>query len=193
MQREDGRPTNGFLPAYGTITDTPYGRIDRRLNAGEPGVDHLKRTQSSLGWLLSHQINSDWKFTQNYKYTHLDLDQVNTFAYGSDGDGRSRALHLHRWHLQEPLPGQPHHRQAQAVRQHPAAAHLRIDYLKSDTDGLNNGFGFVPGLDMFNPVYGAPFDITGTPYGLHSKQWGAYASTQLRVGSHWNFKRRHPP
>lgn len=188
VQREDGRPTNGFLPAYGTITDTPYGRIDRRLNAGEPGVDHLKRTQASFGWLLSHQINSDWKFTQNYKYTHLDLDQVNTFAYGSDNnrtlargytytDGTSKSHYL-----DNRISGKI--KLSDSIQLRPT---FGIDYLKSDTDGLNNGFGSVPGLDMFNPVYGAPFDITGTPYGLHSKQWGAYASTQLRIGSHWNF------
>ena len=188
VQREEGRPTNGFLPAYGTIIDTPYGRIDRRLNAGEPGVDELKRTQASAGWLLSHKFNQDWKFTQNYKYTNLDLNQTNTFAYGSDGDrellrgysytdGKSKSHYLDnrisgRWRLSDKVQLLPI---------------LGVDYLKSDTDGLNNGFGMAPNLDMFNPQYGKPFDVTGTPYGLHSKQWGAYASTQLRLGDHWNF------
>ncbi|WP_240939386.1 TonB-dependent siderophore receptor [Diaphorobacter sp. HDW4A] len=188
VQREDGTPTNGFLPAYGTIIDTPYGRIDRRMNPGEPGFDYLKRTQASAGWMLSHQINNDWKFAQNYKYTNLDLDQVNTFAWGSDGNrqlmrgytytnGKSKTHYL-----DNRISGKL--RLSDSVQLLPV---LGIDYLKSDTDGLNNGFGFVPGLDMFNPVYGTPFDVTGTPYGLHSKQWGAYASTQMRVGSHWNF------
>ncbi|MFE1571838.1 TonB-dependent siderophore receptor [Comamonas odontotermitis] len=188
IQREDGRPTNGFLPAYGIIIDTPYGRIDRRLNAGEPGVDQLKRTQSSLGWLLSHQFNQDWKFTQNYKYTNLDLDQTNTFAYGSNGDRELRRGYTYTdgkaktHYLDNRISGRL--RLGDSVQLLPT---FGIDYLKSDTDGLNNGFGAVPNLDMFNPVYGAPFDVTGTPYGLHSKQWGAYASTQMRVGSHWNF------
>lgn len=188
IQHEDGRPTNGFLPAYGTIIDTPYGRIDRRFNAGEPGVDQLKRTQSSLGWLLSHKFNQDWKFTQDYKYTNLDLDQTNTFAYGSNGDrellrgytftdGKSKSHYL-----DNRISGRL--RLGDSVQLLPT---FGIDYLKSDTDGLNNGFGMVPNLDMFNPVYGAPFAVTGTPYGLHSKQWGAYASAQMRVGSHWNF------
>ncbi|UBB17089.1 TonB-dependent siderophore receptor [Comamonas odontotermitis] len=188
IQREDGRPTNGFLPAYGIIIDTPYGRIDRRLNAGEPGVDQLRRTQSSLGWLLSHQFNQDWKFTQNYKYTNLDLDQTNTFAYGSNGDRELRRGYTYTdgkaktHYLDNRISGRL--RLGDSVQLLPT---FGIDYLKSDTDGLNNGFGAVPNLDMFNPVYGAPFDVTGTPYGLHSKQWGAYASTQMRVGSHWNF------
>ncbi|WP_395027266.1 TonB-dependent siderophore receptor [Comamonas odontotermitis] len=188
IQREDGRPTNGFLPAYGTIIDTPYGRIDRRFNAGEPGVDQLKRTQSSLGWMLSHKFNQDWKFTQNYKYTNLDLDQTNTFAYGSDGDRELRRGYTYTdgksksHYLDNRISGRL--RLGDGVQLLPS---FGIDYLKSDTDGVNNGFGAAPNLDMFNPVYGAPFDVTGTPYGLHSKQWGAYASTQMRVGSHWNF------
>ena len=188
VQHEDGTPTNGFLPAYGTITDTPYGRIDRRLNPGEPGVDHLKRTQASAGWLLSHKINDDWKFSQNYKYTNLDIDQVNTFAYGSDNnrqllrgytytDGKSKTHYL-----DNRISGKL--RLSDSVQLLPT---FGIDYLKSDTDGLNNGFGPVPNIDMFNPVYGAPFSVSGNPYALHSKQWGAYASTQMRIGSHWNF------
>ena len=188
IQREDGTPTNGFLPAYGTITNTPYGRIDRRLNPGEPGADYLKRTQASAGWLLSHKFNQDWKFTQNYKYTNLDLDQVNTFAYGSDGnrdllrgytytDGKSKT-HF----LDNRISGKL--KLSDSVQLLPT---FGVDYLKSDTDGLNNGFGSAPNLDMFNPVYGTPFAISGSPYNQHSKQWGAYASTQMRVGSHWNF------
>lgn len=188
IQREDGRPTNGFLPAYGTIIDTPFGRVDPRMNIGEPSVDHLKRTQSSIGWLLSHEIDKDWKFSQNYKYTNLDLDQVNTFAYGSDNnrtlsrgytftDGKSKT-HF----LDNRISGRL--RLADKVELLPT---FGIDYLKSDTDGLNNGFGFAPPLDMFNPVYGTPFSVSGTPYQLHSKQFGAYASTQLRVGNNWNF------
>ena len=188
VQHEDGRPTNGFLPAYGTIMDTPYGRIDRRLNPGEPGVDQLKRTQTSAGWLLSHKFNQDWKFSQNYKYTNLNLDQTNTFAYGSDGkrellrgytytDGTSKS-HF----LDNRISGRL--RLSDSVQLLPT---FGIDYLKSDTDGQNNGFGLAPNLDMFNPVYGTPFAVTGSPYELHSKQWGAYASAQMRVGSHWNF------
>lgn len=188
VQREDGRPTNGFLPAYGTIIDTPYGMIDRRLNAGEPGMDRLKRTQVSAGWTLSHQITDDWKFSQNYKYSRLDLDQFNVFAYGSDGnrellrgytytDGKTNNHYIDnrvsgKWRLADGIEALPT---------------IGFDYLKSDTSGLNNGFGLVPNLDMFNPTYGAPFTVSGTSYDLNSTQWGLYAATQVRVGSNWNF------
>lgn len=188
IQHEDGRPTNGFLPAYGTIIGTPYGMIDRRLNAGEPDFDRLKRTQVSAGWLLSHEISDDWTFTQNYKFSRLSIDQKNVFAYGSDGnrellrgytftDGSTR-----NHYIDNRVSGKL--RLSDNIELLPTVG---FDYLKSDTSGQNNGFGLVPNLDMFAPVYGAPFTVNATPYDLHSKQLGVYASAQLRVGKNWNF------
>lgn len=188
FQHEDGRPTNGFLPAYGTIIDTPYGRIDRRTHAGEPGFDRLKRTQLSAGWLFSHELSEDWTFTQNYKFSKLDIDQRNVFAYGSDGnrellrgytltDGDTR-----NHYIDNRLSGKL--RLGDDIELLPT---IGFDYLKSNTSGLNNGFGAAPNLDMFAPVYGAPFAVDATPYDLDTRQLGVYASAQLRVGERWNF------
>lgn len=188
IQREDGTPTNGFLPAYGTIIGTPYGKIDRRMNPGEPGFDQLKRTQLSAGWLFSHEFNDDWTFKQNYKFSKLDVDQQNVFAYGSDGnrellrgytytDGSTR-----NHYIDNRLSGKV--KLGDNVELRPVVG---FDYLKSDTSGQNNGFGLAPNLDMFAPVYGAPFAVDATPYDLDTRQLGLYASTQLRVGERWNF------
>lgn len=188
IQHEDGRPTNGFLPGYGTIIDTPYGRIDRRLNAGEPDFDRLKRTQTSAGWLFSHELTDDWTFTQNYKYSKLELDQRNVFAFGSDGgrellrgysltDGTTR-----NHYIDNRLSGRM--LLADNIELLPTVG---VDYLKSDTSGRQNGFGPAPNLDMFDPVYGTPFPVTATPYDLDTRQLGVYASTQLRLGQRWQF------
>ncbi|MDN5874174.1 MAG: TonB-dependent siderophore receptor [Sinobacteraceae bacterium] len=188
IQREDGIPTNGFLPAYGTIIDTPYGMIDRRTNPGEPDFDQLKRTQLSAGWLFSHEFNDDWTFTQNYKYSKLDVDQHNVFAWGSDGDrellrGYTYTAGSTRTHyIDNRIGGKL--KLGNDVELLPVVG---FDYLKSNTSGQNNGFGWAPNLDMFEPVYGAPFDVAATPYNLDTKQLGVYASAQLRVGERWNF------
>lgn len=188
IQREDGRPTNGFLPLYGTIKDTPYGKIDRRLNAGEPGFDYLKRTQISAGWLFSHKLTPDWTFTQNYKYSHLDIDQRNVFAYNSDGNRsllRGYSLtdgSTNNHYVDNRIKGRV--RLGDSVEILPVVG---IDYLKSSTSGRNNGFGLAPNLDMFDPVYGQPFAVTATPYEQSTNQLGLYAAAQMRVGSHWNF------
>src|SRR5690606_12491998 len=187
IQHEDGHPTNGFLPAYGTIIGTPYGRIDRRLNAGEPDFDRLKRTQISAGWLFSHELTDDWTFTQNYRYSRLEVDQRNVYASGSDGerqlqrgytvtDGTTRNHYIDNRLTGKLLLGEN-------VELSPT---IGFDYLKSDTLG-RNGFGEAPNLDMFEPVYGAPFPANAPPYDLGTRQLGVYASAQLSLRQRWLF------
>ena len=187
LQRESGTPTNGFMPAYGSIIDTPYGRIDRRTNLGEPGFDHLKRTNVTAGWLLRHELSNDWTFAQNYKYSRLNLDQQNVFAYASDNDRQAVRGYTYtkgntsNHYLDNRLSG------AMKWGNVTLRPTVGLDYLKSDTEGQNNGFGLVPNLDMFAPVYGAPFSVSATPYEQRLRQLGAYAAGQLQVGSNWNF------
>ncbi len=188
FQREDGHPTNGFLPAYGTVIDTPYGMIDRRLNAGEPGFDRLQRNQVSAGWLLSHELSPDWTFTQNYRYSRLDIDQRNVFAFGSDGDRellRGYTLtdgNTRNHYIDNRLSGSL--RLSENIQLEPT---IGFDYLDSNTTGVNNGFGAAPNLDMFAPVYGTPFSVDAPPYDLDTRQLGAYASARLLVGERWVF------
>ncbi|MFT3718869.1 TonB-dependent siderophore receptor [Pseudorhodoferax sp.] len=187
VQREDGKPTNGFLPAWGSLIDTPYGRVNRRTNMGEPDFDHLKRTQISAGWLLRHEFADDWTFTQNYKFSRLNIDQQNVFAYASDNDRQAvRGYTLTHGNTQNHYLDNRVNGKLRwgDVTLRPTVG---VDYLKSDTNGHNNGFGVVPNLDMFAPVYGAPFNVSSTPYREGLRQLGAYASGQLQVGSHWNF------
>lgn len=186
VQREDGKPTNGFMPGYGSLIDTPYGRIDRRTNLGEPGFDKLERTQSTLGFQLRHDITRDWTFTQNYKYARIDLDQQNVFAWSSDNDHQAFRGYSYtegdtrNHYLDNRISGRL---RLDGITITPTVG---VDYLKSDTTGLNNGFGFVPPMDMFAPVYGAAIAVTGTPYEQRLRQIGAYASAQARIGDSWN-------
>lgn len=187
IQRENGTPTNGFMPAYGSIIDTPYGRIHRGTNLGEPDSDYLRRTQVSAGWLFRHEFADGWEFTQNYKFTRLDLDEQNVFAYGSDGN--RQALRGYTYtngatnnnYIDNRIKGKIDWGNVTLIPT------IGFDYLHSKTDGDNNGFGYVPNLDMFNPVYGVPFDVSGTPYNLKTRQLGAYFSSQLKLGSNWLF------
>lgn len=187
VQREDGVPTNGFLPAYGTIIGTPYGYIDRSTSMGEPDREYLKRTQTSVGWLFSHKFDNNWTFTQNYKFTQMDLDQLNVFAWSSDNNRQA-----YRGYAYTNGTTSNHYldnRMATTLRWGDVELSpvVGLDYLHSDTRGLNNGFGGVPNLDMFAPVYGAPFTVTGSAYQQQLNQWGTYASAGLKLGSNWKF------
>ena len=179
-QHEKGRPTNGFLPAYGTINDTPYGKINRDTSMGEPDFDKTDRTQVSAGYEFQHDFGNGWKFSQNYRYSHMDLLNQGVFAWGSDGkrtayrgysysDG-DQNLHNIDNRVNKLWQGE---RFSNTLL-------LGLDYLHSTTDGKNNGFGYVPGLDMFNPQYGADITLTGDPYHIKLKQTGLYAQNQFK-------------
>ena len=179
-QHEKGRPTNGFLPAYGTIIDTPYGKINRDTSMGEPDFDKTDRTQVSAGYEFQHDFGNGWKFSQNYRYSHMDLLNQGVFAWGSDGkrtayrgysysDG-DQNLHNLDNRVSKLWQGE---RFSNTLL-------LGLDYLHSTTDGKNNGFGYVPGLDMFNPQYGADITLTGDPYHIKLKQTGLYAQNQFK-------------
>lgn len=188
LQRDEGIPTNGFLPGYGTIIDTPYGHIDRRLNPGEPDFDSLKRTQISAGWLFSHEFADGWAFKQNYRFSRLSINQHNVFAYGSDNDRE-----LLRGYTYTDGTTKNHYIDNRVTGTLQLGKSVRIlpvigfDYLHSDTTGDNNGFGLAPNLDMFSPVYGQPFPVSASPYDINARQLGLYAATQVLVGSHWTF------
>lgn len=78
---DDGTPTNPFFPAAGTLTHSNYGKIKPSTNLGEPNYDKYKRTQLSVGYLLEHQFNSEWRFAQRVNYGYNDLTLRSVYAY----------------------------------------------------------------------------------------------------------------
>ncbi|MBZ7970504.1 TonB-dependent siderophore receptor [Campylobacter sp. RM3125] len=75
FQYDQGVPTTGFFPVYGTIIDTPQGTIKPSTNLGSPLSDYLKRKQYSLGYEFIHYFNDELTFMQNYRYNMEDKSQ----------------------------------------------------------------------------------------------------------------------
>ncbi|KAF1027408.1 MAG: Ferrichrome outer membrane transporter/phage receptor [Acinetobacter bereziniae] len=84
--KKDGVPTSGFLPLYGTVLDTPYGKIDPKTNLGEPDRDYSKLEQTSIGYEFSHEFENGLIASQNFRWGRFDLNQLSTFAWGSDNN-----------------------------------------------------------------------------------------------------------
>ncbi len=80
---DDGTPTNPFFPAAGTLTSSPFGKIKPSTNLGEPDYDKYKRTQISVGYLLDHNINDVWRFSQRLNYGYNDLFLRSVYAFPS--------------------------------------------------------------------------------------------------------------
>lgn len=179
--KKDGVPTSGFLPLYGTVLDTPYGKINPKTNLGEPDRDYSKLEQTSIGYEFSHEFENGLIASQNLRWGRFNLDQLSTFAWGSDNNrlanrgysftnGISNTYTVDNRLIKDFNFGSISNK-----------VMVGVDYQQNKTDGLNNGFGFVPQIDMFNPVYTPDFTVTGSPYNLKSQQLGFYIANQSNI------------
>lgn len=137
---------------------------------GEPSFDKTDRTQVTAGYELQHDFGNGWKFSQNYRYSHLDLLNQGVFAWGSDGDRTA-----YRGYSYSDGDSDVHTLDNRISKLWQGDSFentllVGMDYVHSTTDGKNNGFGYVPGLDMFNPQYGADITLSGDPYHIKLKQ-----------------------
>ncbi|HIF5804672.1 TPA: TonB-dependent siderophore receptor [Vibrio parahaemolyticus] len=82
--RDDGVPTNPFFPAAGTLIGSNFGKIDPSTNLGQPNYDKYERTQFSLGYLLEHDINDTWSFSQNLNYGSNELYLRSSYAFSNN-------------------------------------------------------------------------------------------------------------
>lgn len=172
--KKKGTPTNGFMPGYGSLIGTQYGKIGYDTNLGEPSRDYFDRKQYSIGYEFSHDFGQHFKFTQNYRYGKMDHDFLGVFAWGSNND---RLANRGYSYLNGDSTVHSVDNRLSKIFTFGDIANtvmLGLDYKRSKADAQNNGFGFVPQIDMFDPVYGAPFSVTSNPYEIRLKQQGTY-------------------
>uniref|UniRef100_UPI003A8DF55A TonB-dependent siderophore receptor n=1 Tax=Marinobacter sp. TaxID=50741 RepID=UPI003A8DF55A len=96
VQKDDGVPVNSFKLPYGTVQDTPFGRVDPQTNLSEPGYDKDNRTQWALGYELRHQLNDTWRFEQDLRYSELDLELRSTYAFFMADERQAARGHVYR-------------------------------------------------------------------------------------------------
>lgn len=63
FKHDEGVPTNGFFPVYGTL-NTSGGQIDPSTNLSQPDYDRNRNTQISAGYELAHQLNQTWELSR---------------------------------------------------------------------------------------------------------------------------------
>lgn len=89
---DEGIPTNGFFPVYGTL-NTSGGQIDPSTNLSQPDYDRNRNTQISTGYELAHQLNQSWEFKQNVRFNYNDLLLRQTYIFPTyEGTTASRGL-----------------------------------------------------------------------------------------------------
>lgn len=71
-----------FLPYYGTVKKTEFGRIDRDENFSEPDLDKFDRRQAMVGYELNTDINETWKAQSKARFAYSHVEEVQLFPSG---------------------------------------------------------------------------------------------------------------
>jgi len=194
VQKDDAFPYNGFKLAYGTVEDTPFGRVDPSVDYGEPGYDTNERTQSAIGYSLSHRLNDIWRFEQDFRYSHVDLLLRSTYMSFQTGPREGQRQIIYRdgdissWTVDNRVVGNWFTDRTE----HTFLAGL--DYQDLNNRGKQNGaFGFSnfgDPVDLFDPQYGNFTPITPADLIVlenDKQQIGAYLQHQVRLDDRWVF------
>ncbi|MDR4485118.1 MAG: TonB-dependent siderophore receptor [Nitrospirales bacterium] len=184
-QRDDAGNTLQFLPEEGTLLFNPNGKVPTSRFIGEPDYDRWEREQFTLGYALEHRFNASWKVEQNLRYAYVKTDYPVIFALGFadpavDLRTVSRLAARYRdkgetFTLDTRLQG--------AFDTGPLEHRLLLGVDYRYLTGKNRrGFSDAPDLDIYNPVYGQPFDHPNITFvGKQERdQIGLYAQDQVK-------------
>jgi len=187
-QRDPDVGYYNFVPAIGSIMDTPNGRISTHTNLGDPTFDHHSKTQYSIGYQFEHRFDPVWTFRQKLNYTYVTDDFANVFPLGF-APGSSTNVNRYAFFNDENAKFFTVDNQVQAKISTGPLAHTalfgfdfqRVLYRE------NVGLGLAPQLNVFAPVY---LPVT-TPNNtsddfIRQKQFGLYAQDQIAYGK-WRF------
>lgn len=187
FKHDEGVPTNGFFPVYGTL-NTSGGQIDPATNLSQPDYDCNRNTQISAGYELAHQLNQTWEFKQNVRFNYNDLLLRQTYIFPTyegttayrglvyrDGDTKSATMDnqmVGYWNTD---------RTEQTLL-------LGVDLQRHVNEGVEADDYGMGSINTFHPDYsGFPgFDESTATHQKSTKgQSGFYAQHQIRWDDRW--------
>lgn len=145
--------SNNFLPYYGTVHRTDLGqRVPTSLATSNPNYENYDKTQYSLAYLLKHDFNDDWSFRQNFRYSHVDLDNQALFGYALSADQQTiqrAAMNLGSSFNNFDFDNQLQGRFATGAVDHTALIGLNVTTQNFyDSEGYDYGYA----LNLYNPT-----------------------------------------
>ncbi|MFJ5483270.1 TonB-dependent siderophore receptor [Pectobacterium actinidiae] len=179
--------TNGFKLPYGTLHDTPFGKVGYKTSLGEPGMNRHDTRQFSLGYEFTHHLNDTWTFHQNVNYTYLNLDLRNAYALSMANDRQANRGLTYRdgfaqnWATDNRLVGEWQWEDIENTLL------LGFDYRRANTQSRDgNLYAFGDPIDIFNPVYGNYTSPDSQLFAHRSgrHQTGYYVQNQIKYDEH---------
>jgi iron complex outermembrane receptor protein len=176
------------LPANGTLYTGMYPELPRSAFPGEPGYDHYKSDQASVGYEFEHEVDDTWTIRQNLRYSYIGTDTQRVQPY-CPAACNPTAFYRYAWAFPESARAVTVDNQAIGNFQTGDVAHTALfglDYSyessRYEESALSPIFTPFNGLD---PVYGATA-ITRPPIATRidqdRSQIGLYAQDQME----WN-------
>nr|NTA45331.1 TonB-dependent siderophore receptor [Agrobacterium tumefaciens] len=176
------------LPANGTLYTRMYSELPRSAFPGEPGYDHYKSDQASVGYEFEHEVDDTWTIRQNLRYSYIGTDTQRVQPY-CPAACNPTAFYRYAWAFPESARAVTVDNQAIGNFQTGDVAHTALfglDYSyessRYEESALSPIFTPFNGLD---PVYGATA-ITRPPIATRidqdRSQIGLYAQDQME----WN-------
>ncbi|ALK33788.1 TonB-dependent siderophore receptor [Burkholderia plantarii] len=191
-QNDPANTFPGWLPAAGTLTAGPAGRIPTRFFPGEPDFDGYDRRQYLLGYAFEHRFDDTWTIRQNVRYTHLGVDFRGVAIDFSSPFGATPGV-LNRdasWSREQvnsvTVDQQVEARLRTGPLRHTVLAGLAWDHENADITA--SGYGLAPSIDYLNPSYGLPLALPAVAQRSRQREdrLGVYVQDQIRVGR-WAF------
>ncbi|MDQ0318538.1 iron complex outermembrane receptor protein [Pararhizobium capsulatum DSM 1112] len=189
---------NGFLPYEGTVTSTPFGKIDRDVFPGEPDHDYGRYDQQMIGYEFEHEFDNGWKVSQNARYAHLDKKELIYYPYGwlnTTDPASDNYYKLYRVGFNHDTSADSFNIDNRAEKdfdtgpvKHSFLAGIDYKYYQIDQTQASP-FWMTPAtpIDPFNPIYDLPQpdNLTYRDDVTTMQQIGIYAQDQMRFGDGW--------
>ncbi|MBA8879992.1 TonB-dependent siderophore receptor [Phyllobacterium myrsinacearum] len=189
-----------FLPYVGTVIDAPFGKISRKANFTEPGIDDGTNRQYMIGYEAEHTFDNGWKLSQNVRYGHQNKKETSPYPYGyvdpayPYGGGPNPTTpdnQLYRIGFNHDTKVDTFLMDNRAEKEFTTGAleHnflFGVDYKYFKIDQVQASGGATP-ISANNPVYGTPQGPTSVYLDqvLKMNQIGVYAQDQVRFGDGW--------
>lgn len=160
--RDEFGPPRPFVPIQGTLLPNRNGKLPRNTYLDGSGLDnHL--TQASIGYVFDHRFDDVWSIRSSSRYSHADLFTQTLSGMSLAADQRTLNRAAYQFRIQGSIFATDNQAKAEwragAIK---GTSVFGVSWRHTGEDYYLN-FGPATSINIFSPVYGAPFSAP-TPF-----------------------------
>jgi iron complex outermembrane recepter protein len=185
--QKDDLPPNFYLPSVGTKTAGPYGQIPTNRFIGEPGLDHFKTEQRSLGYAFEKRFTANWKMRQNVRYATETVDYHSLYMTALQSDQRTiERANFSAQQQARVFSADQNVEWTSRINGMENTLVAGLDFSRAVNKGQNH-YSAAPTLDVIAPVYGQAVSAPDLYEDQRStlSQSGLYLQDQLKFAGQY--------